>query len=658
MDDLRGITLGGRYVIERELGRGGMATVWQASDALHERPVAIKTLHPDLAGAIAVDRFVRELRLTARLQHPNILPLLDSGALSRPDGTTLPWYAMPCLTGESLRARLEREHQLPIEEALRITGAVGDALETAHRQQVVHRDIKPENIFLAGDHVYVLDFGIAKALGAPDTERLTSTGLMIGTPAYMSPEQSVDGGVDPRSDQYSLATVLYEMLVGEPPFAGSSAQGIIARRLGEPARPLRTVRPTIPAGVERATLRALERTPADRFATVADFLAALGGAEEPPRPRFGRSRRARVAAGLAVLLVAAMAAAWGMATRARAARVQPRDPQVLALYQRGVREYDRRTPAGVADAIVTLRAALARDSSYAPAWSALAKAYTRAHQRDFRVPGVPSERLLELALTAADRSLTLDSMSADAWLTLGVLNHVVDPVDHGPALRAIRRSIALDSMQAPSWHFLAVSLAETGEFDTALAAWRRCVQLAPSYAQGVAFLALAHYWRGNFDSAAVWADSALRIDSNYLLARHTAGLVAVERGDYVRAEAAFEAARRLSSDVEVVNALAGEALSLARSGRTSEARAVLGRARALAAPYDPIPLHTAVYIAQVHVALGERDRALGVLSSFPQPRNAHFQLHLRCDPPFAPLARDASFRALVVSAPERLGQAC
>src|SRR5687767_805152 len=255
--NLRGGVLGNRYTIEREIGRGGMATVWLADDAQHGRRIAIKTLHPELAGAIGTDRFLREIRLTARLQHPGIVPILDSGEVTLPDGTSVPWYAMPFLDGESLRARLTRETQLPIDESLRITEAVGQALAAAHARDIVHRDIKPENIFLSGEHVYVVDFGVARAVAMTDSDRLTSTGLAIGTPAYMSPEQAMAGNVDARSDQYSLATTLYEMLAGEPPFSGPNPQATIARRLAESARPLSTVRSTVPPPVERATLRAL-----------------------------------------------------------------------------------------------------------------------------------------------------------------------------------------------------------------------------------------------------------------------------------------------------------------------------------------------------------------------------------------------------------------
>ena len=183
MPDRVGTLVGGRYRLERELGRGGMATVWLARDLDHERPVAVKVIHPELAGAIGVDRFIREVRLTGQLQHPSIVQLLDSGTLPAPDGQSLPWYAMPYLEGESLRTRLAREHQMPVEEALRIAEAVGAALTAAHRHGIVHRDIKPDNVFLSGAHVYVVDFGIAKALLDTEAQRLTSTGLAIGTPA-------------------------------------------------------------------------------------------------------------------------------------------------------------------------------------------------------------------------------------------------------------------------------------------------------------------------------------------------------------------------------------------------------------------------------------------------------------------------------------------
>ena len=273
-----------RYAFERELGRGGMATVWLARDLKHDRPVAIKVLHPELAATMGPERFLREIHLAARLQHPHILTVLDSGELPVPGAAPLLWFTMPFIRGESLRDRLRRETQLPLADALRIAREVADALAFAHGEGVIHRDIKPENILLSGTHALVADFGIARAGGQAggrsggqaEEPRLTETGLAVGTPAYMSPEQaSGQRELDARTDVYSLAVVLYEMLAGETPFAGPTAQVMIARRFTETARPIRQAREAVPESVERALQRALARTPADRFATAAEFGAAL-----------------------------------------------------------------------------------------------------------------------------------------------------------------------------------------------------------------------------------------------------------------------------------------------------------------------------------------------------------------------------------------------
>ena len=233
--------LAGRYTVERELGRGGMAAVFLARDLRHDRLVALKVLHPELAMSIGTDRFAREIRFAARLQHPHILPVHDSGDVPGTGGQpTLLWFSMPYIDGESLRERLARDRQLPLAEAIRMTREVADALDYAHRQGLIHRDIKPENILLSGGHALVADFGVARAL-ARDTgahAALTGTGLAIGTPAYMSPEQATgDQSLDHRSDIYSLGAVLYEMLAGEPPFGGPTAQAILARVLTEEPAP-------------------------------------------------------------------------------------------------------------------------------------------------------------------------------------------------------------------------------------------------------------------------------------------------------------------------------------------------------------------------------------------------------------------------------------
>jgi tRNA A-37 threonylcarbamoyl transferase component Bud32 len=264
-------SLADRYTIEHELGRGGMATVYLAQDLKHDRKVAIKVLRPELAAAIGPERFLAEIRTTANLQHPHILPLFDSGQA----GTFL-FYVMPFVRGESLRERLARDKQLPIADAIRITAEVAAALDYAHRQGVIHRDIKPENILLYDGSALVADFGIALAASRAGGARLTETGISLGTPEYMSPEQATgEREITPRSDVYSLGCVMYEMLLGEPPFTGPSGQSIIAKVLTEKPAPLVGRRDTIPPAVEHAVLTALQKLPADRFASARALSAAL-----------------------------------------------------------------------------------------------------------------------------------------------------------------------------------------------------------------------------------------------------------------------------------------------------------------------------------------------------------------------------------------------
>ncbi len=272
--------LADRYRIERELGRGGMATVYLAQDIRHKRPVALKVLHPELAATLGPERFQREIELAARLQHPHILPVHDSGETA---GQL--WFTMPFVEGESLRDRLTHQKQLPIEDALRITTEAARALDYAHRHGVIHRDIKPENILLTkeGDTL-VADLGIGRALDtAGDEDKLTQTGVVVGTPAYMSPEQAAgERELDGRSDIYSLGAVLYEMLAGEPPHSGPTAQAIMARRFMGDVPRVRETRSTVPEAVEQALLKALARVPADRFQTAAEFARALAPATLTP----------------------------------------------------------------------------------------------------------------------------------------------------------------------------------------------------------------------------------------------------------------------------------------------------------------------------------------------------------------------------------------
>src|SRR5437879_909853 len=298
--------LAGRYRIERELGRGGMATVYLAHDLKHDRSVALKVLRPELAAVLGAERFLREIAVTARLDHPHILTLIDSGAA---EGFL--FYVVPYVRGESLREKLTREKQLPLEQALQITQQVAGALDYAHRQGVIHRDIKPENILLHEGEAVVADFGIALAVTQGAGDRLTESGLRVGTPAYMSPEQATgDGQPDARSDVYSLAAVLYEMLAGEPPHTGPTAQAIIAKLLTEPPMRLAVVRGGVSAVIDAALARALAKLPAERFASAADFAAALAGAPGRAALRHGRSRNRRaLTASVAVATV--LVAGWG-----------------------------------------------------------------------------------------------------------------------------------------------------------------------------------------------------------------------------------------------------------------------------------------------------------------------------------------------------------
>jgi len=331
--------LAGRYEIEREIGAGGMATVYLALDVKHHRKVALKVLKPELGAVLGVERFLAEIQVTANLQHPNLLPLFDSG-----EAGGLLFYVMPYVEGESLRARLEREKQLPIDEAVRLAVGIASALEYAHGHGVIHRDLKPENILLQAGQPVIADFGIALAVSKAGGTRITQTGLSLGTPQYMSPEQATgDRTIDGRSDIYSLGAVTYEMLTGEPPHMGTTAQAIIARVLTEHPRSVRSMRPHVPEYVEQALENALEKLPADRMSTAGQFADALQGksvagsslvatrAATAAQGQAGRRWRARLrdplVLGLAGVAAAAVVAAW--VTSASARRSESQDSAVV-----------------------------------------------------------------------------------------------------------------------------------------------------------------------------------------------------------------------------------------------------------------------------------------------------------------------------------------
>ncbi len=286
--------LADRYRILRRLGEGGMATVYLAEDLKHKRQVAVKVLRPELAAVLGAERFVQEITTTANLQHPHIVPLFDSG-----EADSFLYYVMPYIEGETLRAKLDRETQLGIDEAVKITTDVADALDYAHRHGIIHRDIKPENILMHDGRPMVADFGIALAVSAAAGGRMTETGLSLGTPHYMSPEQATaEKEITARSDIYSLGSVLYEMLAGEPPHMGNSAQQIIMKIIAEDAEAVTELRKSVPPNVAAAVAKSLEKLPADRFPTAAEFGAALTASAMPKSATMGRPSCIRMFSGL------------------------------------------------------------------------------------------------------------------------------------------------------------------------------------------------------------------------------------------------------------------------------------------------------------------------------------------------------------------------
>ncbi|MBA3405737.1 MAG: serine/threonine-protein kinase, partial [Gemmatimonadaceae bacterium] len=315
----------GRYEILREVGAGGMATVYLARDIRHDRNVAVKVLNRELGAVLGTERFLSEIRVTANLHHPNLLPLFDSG-----ESEGLLYYVMPFIEGDTLRGRLDRERQLPVDEAVRVAVGVASALDYAHRQGVIHRDLKPENILLDDGQPTVADFGIALAVTKAGGERVTQSGLSLGTPQYMSPEQATgDRVIDSRTDVYSLGAVTYEMLTGEPPHSGKTAQAVIAKLMTENPRPIATLRPAVPHHIEAAISCALEKLPADRFATAREFAEALQGRiatrSRPATAAPVSDRRVRliVASAGTVAVLSLAVAGWALSSRNAATRNGP-----------------------------------------------------------------------------------------------------------------------------------------------------------------------------------------------------------------------------------------------------------------------------------------------------------------------------------------------
>ncbi len=674
--------LADRYRIERELGAGGMATVYLAEDLKHHRMVAIKVLKPELAHALGPERFLKEIETTANLRHPHILPLFDSGIAKLAIGTESgpatqspnrpvaesPFYVMPYVEGESLRDRLNRERQLPIDDALGIAREVADALGYAHSVGVIHRDIKPENILLERGHAYVADFGIARALSAAGAERLTQTGITVGTPLYMSPEQAAGASdLDGRSDLYSLACVLYEMLAGEPPFTGATAAVVTRQHLVTEAAPITNKRPAVPAEVSGALARALAKDPADRFSPAGQFVQALGSGTTSGTVRMAAAtaprtptRTALIAAGAALLVLLAWLGgrallsgsdprferiavlpmdnrtgdstqaffAEGMTreligvlgdagvrvlghravapyrdsdkpigeiarelgvdaivsgavltagdvvrisaeltdprtseslwsrnfsrpaadvvtlqheiageiaegVRARLtpeqqqalASTRPVDPKAYTQYLLGQQQATLRTPGGFTQAVEYLNRSLALDSTFAPAWAALAMANSYG-----LLYGLISRDSARAAiLGAADKAAELDERLADPWFARGVAHLHIDwnfPAADEDFRQGFLRNGSTEARGLYGW-----TMWETGRSDKAIPATLELIALEPTTAQWRSDIGWS-YWSGR-DTAAARATlrKAIEVDSTFYEAFDLFGMVESDAGN-------------------------------------------------------------------------------------------------------------------------------
>jgi tetratricopeptide (TPR) repeat protein len=619
-----------QYDVQGPIGHGGMAVVYRAHDTRHSRDVAVKVMRPEVATAVGTERFLREILLESKLQHPNILPLHDSGVVSG-----VPFYVMPLVEGASLRERLRREGPLPVEDAVRIAGEVADALRWAHSFGIVHRDIKPENILLAGEHAVVSDFGIARAVTEAGAERLTSSGIVIGTPVYMSPEQATGGAVDPRSDLYSLGCVLYEMLAGEPPFGGPTAQAIIARHAHEHPPSLTVVRPELPSGVVAVVEKALAKIPADRYRTAEAMRDALATALTDGRPRSNRRRLGVL--GATAVAVLALAVLLG---RPKPAPLDAHRLVVFPLLARGlpadqagagldvglalVEALDHAAPLRAEDGWRYLDAAGRADVATVSA--ARARAVTRGRGARFYIEGSvragPDSTFVSLALhDAAGDSLVARETAAGVGMPLYLVG-----------LDALRRLLPalLDPGRTTDFGLLtqgnaaAISLWLQGGRAYRASRFGEALDLFERAVREDSALVLAAI-RGA--EAASWSEQPRRAHTLIRLAvaqrtrlseRHQAyalGLAAYLEGDTDSAVRSLERARRMAPGWVEVDAALSEVyyhLLPAGAGQDSIAEALLRAAIEADTTFTPALVHQIELAAQ----RGEAPRAVALLTAY------------------------------------------
>jgi len=745
IDTLR-TALADRYRVDRELARGGMATVFVAEDLRHGRTVAIKVLRSELAGRGLAERFLREVRIAARLTHPQIVPLHDSGECAG-----FLYYVMPFIPGESLRERLEREPRLPIADAVRIGRTVAGALDYAHRSGVLHRDIKPENILLHEGEAVVTDFGVARALSAAFTGRegISEPGMAIGTPSYMSPEQaSADEELDGRSDVYSLACVVYEMLAGRPPFAGTSPRQTMARHVVEPAPGVRTLRPEAPVALEQALLRALAKSPSERFATAGDFARALEAAPlttavfagvAPPRT----DRRAigvlpfvnaspdpeteYFADGMTDELIDALTKVEGLHVASRtsvfALKGKPTDIRTLGallgvavvlegtirqsgpllritarltdvrdgrhlwsqrydrnvedvfavqdeialtivttlratllgdigdptprrytadlaaytLYLKGRYAWNKRSNEGIAEGVRYFEEAIARDESYALAYTGLADCF--ALQLDYR--GVPVAEGMRRAKELALRALAIDETLAEAHTSLGWVLFIYE-WDWDAAAREFQRALELNPRYATARQWHSWLLMAQGRLEEAVAEGRLALELDSASVSIRRSLGWLLYYARQYDAAGEQLQRAVELNPTAEETHRIVGLVRLQQGRLDQAESAFREAIALST--ELAYSRAGLACTLARAGRPAEARAILDQLYREAKERYVSP----VAFVMVHLGLGEVDQAFGWLDRAHEERRG-WLCYLKVEPQLDEVRSDPRFRRLLDS---------
>lgn len=625
--------LGDRYHIDREIARGGMATVYLAHDTRHDRDVALKVMHREVALALGRERFLREIKLTAKLSHPNILTVHDSGEA----GDCL-WYVMPYVEGETLRQHLERNGRLSVSEAVKLGTEAAEAIGYAHSLGVIHRDIKPENILLSRGHAVVADFGIARAIDVARDDHMTASGVALGTTAYMSPEQALAEVVDARSDVWALGCVMYEMLVGRPPF-GAGGREALARSITGHPDPIAAVRNDVPMDVETIVMKALARDRENRFANASEFASALEQDRTAIRSRGSRRRRRYpVLTGIAVMLIAALAAFWKMnesagSSSAPAPRraVMSSDSVARELYRQAQAEAARRTGDGWAQAISLYFQALARDSSFSLAWADLARTANFAYSRASGVPGISDDSLLAISSRASEKALILAPDDPATWLVKARTSRLMDPTDNGPRLFQLRKAIALDSTYARAWFELGVALQDQLDDAAALASWLRAASLDPSNTEVLSFLALHYLWTGEYEKGMKWADSAVNLDPTFPLARDPSGQLTLELGRLAESRRQSEIQARLTKGREQGNSLAMIARTYAAAGNMPMAREYLKRARQQIDTVHPNK-HEAAYIGAAMAAVGDTVGAVRFMRLYEPKEDLHFQLHLKRDP--------------------------